>query len=250
MVLASKFTLTCRKCKHKEQSHTSNINRGAMDVNRRMVLAMRLIGCGLEPLKHFCCTMNMPGSLSESSSSGHVTILRRCAKEDEKSMTKAVDDTRHLYEANPDGTVDIGVSGDGTWRKRGYSSFHCVGTRISIFSGKVVDISVKSSYCRACTMCQKKKKALQNIMSASKHMQFHKYYSGSSGGMEVSSMTCSRGLWLYDKQDMSNTLEMETARPSKASMILPIWPRPLGRKAGVHKPFVQKNVCSPGKNKI
>ncbi|XP_062516106.1 uncharacterized protein LOC134191499 [Corticium candelabrum] len=191
MGLASKLVVTCRKCKHKEQSYTSKkINRGAMDVNRRMVLAMRLIGCGLEPLKHFCCTMNMPGSLTESSYSGHVTILRRCAKEEaEKSMKKAVDDTRHLYEANSNGTVDIGVSGDGTWRKRGYSSFHGVGTLISIVSGKVVDISVKSSYCRACTMCQKKEGTAEYDEWLSKHVpECHKNYSGSSGGMEVSSM--------------------------------------------------------------
>ena len=123
MGLASKLAVTCRKCQHKEQSCTSkNINSSAMDVNRRMVLAMRLVGCGLEELKHFCCTMNMSGSFSKSSYSGHGTVLRRCGKEVDKSMTKAVDDTRHLYGANPDGTVDIRVSADETRRKRGYSS--------------------------------------------------------------------------------------------------------------------------------
>ena len=144
---------------HQEETYTSkSIRAGAMDVNRRMVMAFRLMGRGQQPLEQFCGTMNMPGSIAEPSYNGHVAALRDSAKDEtEKSMSKAVDDIRHLYTENPDGTVDIGVSGDGTWRKRGFTSFHRVGTAVSVPSGKVVDVSIKSSYCRACSIWENKK---------------------------------------------------------------------------------------------
>ncbi|XP_062518896.1 uncharacterized protein LOC134194016 [Corticium candelabrum] len=191
MGLASKLVLTCQRCQHEENTFTSKkIQRGALDVNRRVVLAMRMIGCGLEPLQRFCGYMNMPGSMGEHPFQNHVTALRNAAKEEAvESMKKAVDDIRHFHEENVDGTISIGVSGDGTWRKRGYSSFHGVGTVISIVSGKLVDLSVKSSYCRACAVCKKKEGTEEYKEWLTKHSpDCHKNYSGSSGGMEVSSM--------------------------------------------------------------
>jgi len=47
-------------------------------------------------------------------------------------------------------TVDITVSGDGSWQKRGFSSLHGVATLIGYYSGKVLDTIVKSSYCKSC----------------------------------------------------------------------------------------------------
>ena len=93
-------------------------------------------------------------------------------------MSKAVDDIRHLYNENPDGTVDIGVSGDGTWRKRGFSSFHGVGTAVSVTSGKVVDVSIKSSYCHACSIWEKKKGTDKYKKWEEHPPNCHKNYSG------------------------------------------------------------------------
>ncbi|GFU84184.1 uncharacterized protein TNCV_3277951 [Trichonephila clavipes] len=50
---------------------------------------------------------------------------------------------------------ECGVSVDGTWQKRGYSSLNgCVST-ISVDSGKILDIEVLSQYCRVCTKTEK-----------------------------------------------------------------------------------------------
>ena len=82
MGLASKLVLTCQRCHHEENTFTSKkTQRGALDVNRRVVLAMRMIGCGLEPLQRFCGCMNMPGSMGEHPFQNHVTALRDAAKE-------------------------------------------------------------------------------------------------------------------------------------------------------------------------
>lgn len=44
----------------------------------------------------------------------------------------------------------ITVSGDGSWRKRGFSSLFGHVSLIGWFTGKVVDVLVKSKYCKSC----------------------------------------------------------------------------------------------------
>ena len=62
--LSSMLVVTCQECAHEENTYTSKkVSGGAMDINRRMVLAMRLIGKGLQPLEQFCGVLNMPGSM-------------------------------------------------------------------------------------------------------------------------------------------------------------------------------------------
>lgn len=42
------------------------------------------------------------------------------------------------------------VSGDGSWKKRGFTSLYSVTTLIAYYSGKVIDFVVKNSVCKAC----------------------------------------------------------------------------------------------------
>jgi len=44
---------------------------------------------------------------------------------------------------------DFKVSGDGSWKKRGFTSLY-VTSLIAFYSGKVIDLVVKSSYCQLC----------------------------------------------------------------------------------------------------
>ena len=46
--------------------------------------------------------------------------------------------------------IDIGVSLDGSWQRRGFSSMNGVVTAISIDTGKIIDIESMSRYCRQC----------------------------------------------------------------------------------------------------
>ncbi|GFX73895.1 uncharacterized protein TNCV_397061 [Trichonephila clavipes] len=67
-----------------------------------------------------------------------------------------------------------GVSVDGTWQRRGYSSLNGCVSVISIGSGKVLDVEFMSKVCR---LCNSKNKKLNNIHNCAKHI-------GSSGAME------------------------------------------------------------------
>ena len=65
----------------------------------------------------------------------------------------------HLREAinrgeNP--IIDIRVSFDGTWQKRGFTSLYGVGICIDVLTGYVVDYVVLSKYCHACKLQEAK----------------------------------------------------------------------------------------------
>ena len=60
MGCASYFNLRCSSCKWEKKLYTSKQNKNFYEVNRRMVYAMRSIGCGHAGAKRFCGLMNMP----------------------------------------------------------------------------------------------------------------------------------------------------------------------------------------------
>lgn len=71
------------------------------------------------------------------------------------SMRKAAqEETEKCIESGQ--TNGITVSGDGSWRKRGFSSLFGLVTLIGWFTGKVLDIVVKSKYCKSCEFWEKK----------------------------------------------------------------------------------------------
>ena len=55
-----------------------------------------------------------------------------------------------LCKGSPEPT-DIGVTMDGTWQRRGYSSINRVVVAMSVVSGKVVDNEPLSPFCKACS---------------------------------------------------------------------------------------------------
>ncbi|GFS99598.1 uncharacterized protein TNCV_167241 [Trichonephila clavipes] len=67
-----------------------------------------------------------------------------------------------------------GISNDGTWQRRGYSSLNGCVSVISVDPGKILDIELMSQYCHICAKCnsQPSKHACSN-------------YKGSAGNMEV-----------------------------------------------------------------
>ena len=57
------------------------------------------------------------------------------------------------YQAvNNENVVDVTVSFDGTWHKRGFTSNYGVGIVIDAMTGFVLDYTVLSKYCQACTV--------------------------------------------------------------------------------------------------
>ncbi|GFV05885.1 uncharacterized protein TNCV_2552521 [Trichonephila clavipes] len=49
------------------------------------------------------------------------------------------------------GVLDITVSFDGSWQKRGYKSLYGIGVVIDLLTGLVIDYEILSKYCTECT---------------------------------------------------------------------------------------------------
>lgn len=83
------------------------------------------------------------------------------------------------------------VSGDGTWKKRGFSSLFGVASLIGYYTGKVVGILVKSLYCHSCKTWESKLDTAEYEAWHEEHVNSGKCkanHIGPSGNMEVAAI--------------------------------------------------------------
>lgn len=173
--LSSFLSLKC-SCGYQNCFYTSKVvdkvdeNKGGMkpyEVNYRAVYATRSIGIDHSGLETFCGILNMPKPMTACNYNNISNIFRDAAKEvAEKSMNAAINDLRK----QDDEMIDIGVSVDGTWQRRGFSSLNGVVAAISIDSGKVVDVEPMTRYCRECSV---KSRAIKDEQSLKTWKQQH-----------------------------------------------------------------------------
>ena len=132
-------------CHWSHQFSTSEKSKGTYEVNRRFVYAMRSIGQGFTGAKKFCGIMNMPNLPTKNNYAKLVnslkTVFFNVAKESMKNAAK---------ELKTEDIDECGVSVDGSWQKRGYTSLNGCVTAISIDSRKILDIEPMSRHCKGC----------------------------------------------------------------------------------------------------
>ena len=121
-------------------------------VNRRSLLAMRMIGKGMS-LKVFCGLMDLPSPATQSTydlfNSKLVVVCKKVAQD---SMFVAV-----LQESDATHEEGFTLSGDGTWRTPGFSLLQRASTLIGEKTGKTLNVSIKNSYCKSCELWKNKK---------------------------------------------------------------------------------------------
>ena len=164
----------------------------AFEVNRRIVLATRNIGIGHQGVVKFAGVMNMLTPMNENSYRDHVTSIHNAAEtEAKRSMANAAREAKEFYEPEDDGICNIGVSGDGTWRRRGYSSAYGVVTALSTVTSKVLDVEIMSKECSECMVWRGRERegtvALQEWWEGHQHLCQVNHF-GSSGSMDASGM--------------------------------------------------------------
>lgn len=69
---------------------------------------------------------------------------------------KAVNEEKELNIQNGRPTTNLKISGDESWKTRGFTSLYGVTTLIRYYSGKVVNLIVKGSFYDVCAKCNKK----------------------------------------------------------------------------------------------
>ena len=165
--LAPTLQLCCENCGIETSTQMADIPVGKKfcDINRKSVLAMRVIGKSRKALQKICAVLDMPPPLSNSSFLRHRDELHAAAKDvAESSMSAAA---KSVMRAGNEEPSDIAVTTDGTWMRRGYSSLYGVQTVIAWDSSKVVDVEILSRHCSACTQWSARKK--NGTMSAEEY---------------------------------------------------------------------------------
>lgn len=129
---------------------------------------MRLLGIGLQGLNLFVSLMDISKGLSKGTYNKVVQHIHECTKLVFDAMyLRVVEQEKKENEKRERPLLDFKVSGDGSWKKRGFTSLYGVTTLIASFSGKVIDLVVKSSYCQPCIAWKGKEQ--KNLKIGTRH---------------------------------------------------------------------------------
>ena len=121
-----------------------------IQVKRRLAYGMRSIGQGASSAKTFCGVMNMPPPPKPNAYQRHNKALMTAAKKvaGETMQTAAGEFHQLSHDANE--ITKCGVSCDGTWQMRRYSSMNGRVTVLSMETGKCLDVEVLSKVWQGC----------------------------------------------------------------------------------------------------
>ena len=171
------------------------INSGPMignayEINRRIVFVMRILGLGRAAINIFCGLMDIGQGISQNAYELIVQHMYTASSSMFQFVRqKATDEEKEANIKNNRPATDFKVSGDGSWKKRGFSSLFGVTTLIAHYTGKVIDLIVKCGFCNACNMWNGKKDTAEYADWYENHEeQCPANHFGSSGKMEVDSI--------------------------------------------------------------
>lgn len=183
----SKVMIACSVC-GKTSAITDPYQEEDQKVNTRAILAARTAGQGRAGLATFTGMMGMLPPLHPSNYSSHNLKLFLASRDAaEANMEAAAAHLRKESSATEDEVIDVTVTLDATWQRRGHQSLYGVVVVASWKTGQVLDIEVLSKYCRE---CQKKSHLDPTSPEFLDWWEVHQSkcccnFSGSSGGMEV-----------------------------------------------------------------
>ena len=144
-----KLTVDC-SCERR-QLVSSPMSHNVYEINRRLMFAFRVLGCGLESLRIFCSLLDIRHSFSHKIYYNFLDKLLVASKTVfEMVQRKAVREEIEANSAAGNEPTHLTVSGDGSWKKRGFSSQFGLVSLIGKHTVKILDVIVKSSYCQAC----------------------------------------------------------------------------------------------------
>ncbi|GFX28140.1 uncharacterized protein TNCV_424671 [Trichonephila clavipes] len=181
--LCSNFVIRCKHCDFYSGFSSSKKTLNCPEVNTRFVYGMRQIGKGFSAGFKLCGTLNLP-RLSKTAYTNHENKLMPVISEvSELSMQKAASELLVLHPTK-NKIVECGISVDGTWQRRGYSSMNGCVAALSVDTGKVVDIEIMSSYCPTCRKISKMPRSIESETFAADHV-CHSNFQGSALKMEA-----------------------------------------------------------------
>ena len=168
------------------------------EINVRAVFAFMGIGCGFNAIKDWTTMINLPNCLGKFAYQGLKEKIIIGSKEtfNELSM-ESVAIIRQKYEdigilPDKDNILDVAVSYDGTWQKKGHSSHNGAAVAVEILTGLPVDYEVLSNFCHQCLKAPAKDDIAYKEWQAKHSRKCGKNYDGSANSME---QECARLIW-------------------------------------------------------
>ena len=149
------------------------------------MLANKCIGGSYPSLETICALLDLPPPVSQHAYQQHMRVIEMGAHaETQDSMCRARDEVRKLYDASQNQVIDIIISCDGTWQKRGFSSLFGVVSIIAYETGKVNDYTVLSKHCSGCKKWECKDQTTTEYHTWKEQHDCSINFSGSAGSME------------------------------------------------------------------
>ena len=136
-------------------------------------------------MKRFLVLMNHPPPMTEKNYRKLSTIFRNSVKHVAESVMNDAALEIHTKNVAIDNVVDTGVSVDGTWQKRGFTSLNGAVAAISIETGRILDVEVMTRYCQGCINIAKFKENRDMYEHLKKDHECTSNHEGSAGKMEV-----------------------------------------------------------------
>ncbi|CAD6219635.1 GSCOCG00011666001-RA-CDS [Cotesia congregata] len=149
---------------------------------------MRITGIGLCGAERFCAFMDLPRPMFQSFYDRVVEQIRNTARiccdlVMKKAVKEEVQETSNRSDFGS--SFGISVSGDGSWKKRGFKSLFGISSLIGYFTGKIVDVIVKSNFCKLCAQMEPKKGTIEYDFFMQDHsLDCSKNHETSSSQME------------------------------------------------------------------
>ena len=130
--------------------------------------------------------LDLPQPVSKNVYTEHVRVISKAAiSHAQASMKRNRMEVREHYGAtSDDDVIDVLVSCDGTWQRRGHKSLFDADFIIAYETGKVLDYIVKSKHCAACTYWEKKDKTSEEYQRWKEAHTCDINFKGSAGAME------------------------------------------------------------------
>lgn len=194
--LGFEIQVKCKNCNVAVFIPSSEKIGRTYEVNYTFTFVMRLLGVGLAGCEKFCGLMDL-SSCFVSKATYNSYIKHMCEKVQSVakrlySMAVAQEKNETCIENELQDTENLTVSGDGTWQKRGFSSLYGVSSLIGYYTGKVLDICVKSGVCQKCKIWELKLNSVEFEEWHNNHVELGECeanHVGPAGNMEVSAMT-------------------------------------------------------------
>ena len=144
--LVTKLFISCTKC-----GLITDPYKEAKSLNSRSILAGREIGRGRTSLARFLGLMDLPPTVSDSNYRIHNQALAEASLASARANMHTSSQVLHqMHNTRPDEVLDITVTCDGTWSKRGFTVKYSVVVVIAWETGQVLDFQNKSKCCLAC----------------------------------------------------------------------------------------------------